>query len=67
MIETDSITPHSVSFTRSRLETPSISGFERGCACADCNWHIIRLEEFNAQLARECDRLRRELAERSVA
>ena len=36
-------------------------GFERGCECPGCNRHISRLEEFNAQLARECDRLHEEL------
>ena len=33
------------------------------CACPGCRQHVARLEEFNAQLARENDRLRRELGE----
>jgi hypothetical protein len=33
------------------------------CACPGCQRHINRLEELNAQLARENDRLHRELRE----
>jgi hypothetical protein len=29
----------------------------RPCLCPGCNRHITRLEEINAQLAQECDRL----------
>ncbi len=35
----------------------------RNCSCPGCNNHLTRLEELNAQLAAECDRLRRLLAE----
>jgi hypothetical protein len=31
------------------------------CSCPGCQRHIARLEDLNAQLARENDRLRREL------
>jgi len=56
---------------RKRRASPA---FARRCACAGCCRHIARLEEFNAQLARANDALRRErdrlaaqLAQRKVA
>lgn len=49
-------------------QSPEVPGgeirpsFDRGwCIYPGCNQHITRLEEFNAQLAWECDRLYKEL------
>jgi uncharacterized paraquat-inducible protein A len=37
------------------------------CQCPGCRAHVQRLEELNRQISAECDRLRRELAERERA
>jgi hypothetical protein len=37
------------------------------CACPGCRHHVARLEELNAQLSREVDRLSRDLGEEKRA